>query len=233
VRQYALERLRAGSPAPGRGEGEEESVRRRHQEFYLWLAEDAAPNLAGPDQAWLERLDAELDNLRAALDWALEREPERALRLAVGLAGFCIRRGYLEEGHQRLAAALERAGPERRSPAGAGALAELGYLALLRDDLPAARARYEESLGLQREFGDPASIANVLCGLGHVARRQKEYAEACALHEESLAIRRALARGEPGDPAGAGRPVWHRGVFDRSGQYAKAWRRSFGPGVLL
>jgi predicted ATPase/DNA-binding SARP family transcriptional activator len=192
IRQYALERLRAGAPAPGRREREEESVRRRHQEFYLGLAESAGA-CSGPDQVTrLERLEAELDNLRAALDWALEREPERALRLAVGLAGFCIHRGYLEEGSQRLAAALERAGPERRSPAGAGALAHLGSLALLRDDSPAARAFYEESLGLQREFGDPASIAWVLCGMGHVARRQAEYAEARALHEESLAIRRAL-----------------------------------------
>jgi tetratricopeptide (TPR) repeat protein len=190
VRQYAQEQWRAGQPRGA--ESQEESARRRHQEFYLGLAESAGACL-GPDRvARLERLEAELDNLRAALDWALEREPERALRLAVGLAGFCIHRGHLEEGRQRLAAALERARPERRSPAGAGALAHLGGLALFRDDLPAARALYEESLGLPREIGDPASIAWVLCGMGHVALRQEEYAEARTWHEESLALRRAL-----------------------------------------
>jgi predicted ATPase/DNA-binding SARP family transcriptional activator len=192
VRQYARERLRAGAPSTGSGERAAESVGRRHQEFYLRLAEEAAPHLAGLDQpAWLERLDSELDNLRAALDWALEREPEQSLRLTAALARFWEERGYREEGRQRLVAALERAGPGRRSLAGATALAHLGQLAFLRDDYPTARALYEESLAVQRELGGTEAIASALWGLGYVAQRQKEYAEACDLHEKSLAVRRA------------------------------------------
>jgi non-specific serine/threonine protein kinase len=196
VRQYALERLQAG--APESGAGEEERVRRRHLEFYLRLVEEAEPYLAGPDQlAWLERLDLELGNLRAALDGALEREPERALRLAAALGSFWIPRGNLEEARQRLTAALDGAGPGRHSPAGAAALVHLAYVALVWDDDPAAHARYEESLLIQRERHDRNGIATALWGLGHVARRRQEYAAARVLQEESLAIRRELA-----DPAG-------------------------------
>jgi tetratricopeptide (TPR) repeat protein len=193
VRQYAAARLRAQDRELQ--EDAEEPLRRRHQQFYLELAETAGPHLWGPDQAaWQERLEVDLDNLRAALEWSLqsEPEPERVLRLADALGVFCIRRGYLEEARQRLAAALERAGAERHSRAGAWALAHLGYLAFLADDYPASQAYYEESLTAQRELGDPAAMANALCGLGYVARRRKEYAQARALHEESLAIRRAL-----------------------------------------
>jgi predicted ATPase/DNA-binding SARP family transcriptional activator len=188
IRQYALERLRDMSPRSE--ESEEERLRRRHQEFYLRLAEEAAPYLGGPEQAgWL---DAEIGNLRAALDWALERAPERALCLANALAGFWIQHGYREEGRQRLAAALDRAGPARHSPVGAWALTHLAHLAYLREDYRAARGLFAESLAVQRQLGDQRGSASILEGLGRVARLQKEYAEARALHEESLSIRRAL-----------------------------------------
>ena len=66
VRQYARERLEES--------GEAEAVRRRHAEFFLALAEEAAPQLAGAHQQdWAERLEAEHDNMRAALSWSLER----------------------------------------------------------------------------------------------------------------------------------------------------------------
>lgn len=207
VRQYALERLQTGAmfreaggpaPPPSRAPGgsranEEESVRRRHLEFYLRLAEEARPHIWGQDPAaWLERLETEIANLRAALDWALARAPQQALRLANELVGFWVHSRYLEEGRQRLAAALERVGPARRSSAGAWALTHLGNLAGYRDDFAAARAFLEESLALWRELSDPAGIAYALSGLGTVARRQEQYAESRAFHEESLAARRAL-----------------------------------------
>jgi predicted ATPase/DNA-binding SARP family transcriptional activator len=75
VRQYAQERLEES--------GEAETFRRRHAEFFLALAEEAEPGLVGAQQQeWAERLEEEHDNLRAALSWSLEREPEAALRLA-------------------------------------------------------------------------------------------------------------------------------------------------------
>ena len=82
IREYALERLAE--------RGDEQAVRRRHAEFYLSLAEEAEPALLGPQQlSWLERLDAERDNLRAALTWATEGgEAEVGLRTGAALWRF-------------------------------------------------------------------------------------------------------------------------------------------------
>src|SRR5215204_4636370 len=79
IHEYARERLKAS--------GESEETRRLHAEYFLALAEEAEPELSGADQlACLERLEAEHDNMRAALAWSLEKEPETALRLAGALA---------------------------------------------------------------------------------------------------------------------------------------------------
>ena len=87
IREYALERLEE------RGDGQ--AVRRRHAGFYLPLAEEAEPALLGPQQlSWLERLDAERDNLRAALTWATEEdEADVGLRIGAALWRFWQLRG--------------------------------------------------------------------------------------------------------------------------------------------
>jgi predicted ATPase len=85
VHEFAREKLQ--------GSGEAEEIKRVHAEYFLALAEEANPQLRGPDQLeWLERLEAEHDNMRAALSWALERrEAEVSLRLGVlcGGSGWC------------------------------------------------------------------------------------------------------------------------------------------------
>jgi predicted ATPase len=87
IHEYAREKLEAS--------GEAEEVRRVHAEFFLSLAEEAEPELIGPDQlACLERLEAEHDIMRVALQWALERAPETALRLAGALARFWEKRTF-------------------------------------------------------------------------------------------------------------------------------------------
>jgi len=100
LRAYALTRLTAS--------GEADAIRRRLLEAYLDLSDEAAPALRGPDQsAWLSRLEAEHDNLRAALDAATAMsEHQLALRLALSLWWFWLIRGHLDEGRRRLAAAL-------------------------------------------------------------------------------------------------------------------------------
>jgi hypothetical protein len=92
IREYAQERLLAG--------GEWTAIRRKHAETFLALAEATAVALEGGEQAvWLRRLQQEHDNLRAALDWAVEtQEAAIGLRLAIALRLFWFMRGYLTEG---------------------------------------------------------------------------------------------------------------------------------------
>jgi predicted ATPase/DNA-binding SARP family transcriptional activator len=196
VRQYARERLQE---APrGERRGETERVGERHARFYLELAERAAPYLAGPDLVtWLVRLEEERDSLRAALEWSLQHAPEVALRLAAALAGFWEERWYMAEGRQWLGAALARAGPARRSPAGAAALEGACALAILQDDRAAAQALLEEYRTIRQESGDRAGMAASLAHLAHAMLLRVDYPAARALYEESLAIQK-----ERGDPAG-------------------------------
>ena len=114
IREYATERLIESD--------EYEPLRHAHAHYFLALAEQAEPELTGPQQAdWLERLEGEHDNLRAALGWAREQNAaETALRLAGALWRFWYTRGYLSEGRRWLDQALAMvrsrvAGAARRS----------------------------------------------------------------------------------------------------------------------
>ena len=109
LRQYARERLAAG--------GEDEAVRRRHAAYFLGLAEAAGPDLLGGRQsAWLDRLEREHDNLRAALEWLTERgAAEAGLRLADAVGPFWMTRGYLQEPRARLERLLALPGAEGTS----------------------------------------------------------------------------------------------------------------------
>jgi DNA-binding CsgD family transcriptional regulator/tetratricopeptide (TPR) repeat protein len=192
VRQYALEKLEESKNA--------ESVRRRHAEYFLALAEEAEPELWGPeDKAWLERLEAEHDNLRAALSWALERgEAEPALRLAGALWRFWITRGYYEEGRRWFEGALEKG---ERAPARARVLAGLGHFALWQGDLSRAEAAAQEGLKLSEEAGLKSVItADFLIILGEAAvrtkgdnERAKELLEAALVLSRETGDRRYIA----------------------------------------
>ena len=106
VRQYAWEKLSSS--------GEGEAVWRRHAEFFLALAEEAKPELEGPRQVeWLDRLQTEHDNLRAALSWSLERGIDLGPRIAGALSLFWYTRGYLSEGRTYLEA-VARSGWHQR-----------------------------------------------------------------------------------------------------------------------
>jgi tetratricopeptide (TPR) repeat protein len=185
IREYALEQLAAS--------GEREATEEAHARYYLALAEAAEPALRGPEQArWLARLDAEHDNLRAALGWAQgRREGGLGLRLVAALWRFWYMRGYLSEGRSRLEAALVDAAPA--SPAlRATALHGAGVLALQQGANGRAATFLEESLALYRTLGDRPGIANSLTSLGVVAYYQGDYGRAAALHEEALALKREL-----------------------------------------
>lgn len=188
VRQYVRERLEES--------GEAQQARKRHAEYYLALAEEAEPKLVGAEQTqtrWLERLETEHDNFRAALRWLLEkREAELALRLVGALGEFWQMRGHLRDGQGWLEAALVIEGGDKL-PARLKALNYTGRIAWNRLDFERTTAASQELLALSRESGDKANVAAALHHLGMVAIHDQMKAEkARALFEESLRIRREL-----------------------------------------
>jgi predicted ATPase len=189
IREYALEHLEAS--------GEVETTRRRHAAHFLALAEEAGLRLGGAEQrAWLDRLDRELANLRAALAWAgTAGEVELGLRLAVALANFWEERGYRREGREWLEALLRAAaGSDDQGPPAslrARALARAASLAASHGDYQGAAPLAERSLALWHELGQTGNSAEALDTLAYVAAHQGDVARQEALLRESLALYRA------------------------------------------
>jgi non-specific serine/threonine protein kinase len=191
IHQYARERLNEGS--------EDARWHGRHLAYFLALAEAEPRNAEADQDAWLDILEIEHGNMRAALAWsaATEGYAEPGLRLAVALWWYWLVRGHLGEGRDWLSRLLA-AGPRgQTSPTRANALTGAGELARHQGDYAAARTLHEEGLALQRELGDRRGVATSLINLGGVAYDQGDYAAARALLQESLAAFREL-----GDPRG-------------------------------
>jgi predicted ATPase/DNA-binding SARP family transcriptional activator/DNA-binding NarL/FixJ family response regulator len=218
IRQYARERLEESEEA--------EAIQRRHAEFFLALAEEAEPEVEGPQQAArLERLEAEHDNLRAALSWSLERgeEAELGLRVAGALGQFWYLRGYLGEGRRWLEEALAKSSPASTA-ARANALHRLSFLAYLQGDLDRAQEASEEGLKLEgvEQFWNIADRRSAAAGLrlmlGIVASVRGDSERAIQLYEESLALSRKV-----GDKRGIADNLLLLGIEMRSwGNFEKA-----------
>ena len=188
IHEYAREKL---------GEsGEDEEFRRRHAEHFLALAEEAEPELKGAQQLeWLDRLEEEYDNLRAALAWSFGAgEVEEGLRIAGALTRFWHVRGHLSEGRRWLEEGLAKAGDGVAPSARAKALVGLGVAVDVQEgDYEKAAPLYEEGLALFRELGDREGIANCLWNLGiMVGMIGGDHGRGEALLEESLGIYRKL-----------------------------------------
>ncbi len=184
--QYGRERLSEA--------GEEEAARRRHLDWYVALAESAEPELVGAQQTnWVERLTAEHDNLRAAMEWAsTSNNIEAGVRIAGAVWRFWYIRGHFDEG-RKWVETLARGGDHVASAVRAKALQGAGSLAVFgQSDFAAGEHFYKQALDLWREVGNDAGVAFTLNGLGMVAAGQGAYASARAFFEESLAIRRRL-----------------------------------------
>ena len=186
MRQYARDRLVES--------GGGEAVRGRHRDYFLALAEEAEPQLFGAQQAvWLQRLEEEHENLRAALDWSLAAVgAKEGLRLCGALQRFWITRGHLSEGREWCVRVLEKAGAEERTPEHGKALHAAGVMAYFQRDYPAARAQSEKSLAIRRGLKDRLGVASSLSNLAAVADVQGDRPGAQALLEESLVILRQL-----------------------------------------
>ncbi|HEV8338454.1 MAG TPA: tetratricopeptide repeat protein [bacterium] len=186
VRQYAGQRLTEA--------GEEEAILRRHRDWCLTFAEAADPELRGLNQrAWLQRLEAEHDNLRAALDWSNRNDDgEATLRLAGALGWFWYVRGYPSEGRRWLEHALSRHG-DGSGRVRAKALNRAGLLAWYQGVAGRARTLLEEGLALSREAGERWEVAFALTILGALAYQPgADFAGARKWLEESLTVFRAL-----------------------------------------
>ena len=185
VRQYGRDALAES--------GEAQAVRARQFDFFFALAEVAEDRLTGPEQTgWLNRMEAEHDNLRAALDWSLcgVGKVEAGLCMAVAESRFWAVRGHLEEGRLRLAEALERS--PARTLMRARACVEAGRLAHVQGDAASAVSLYEAGMAIAREIGDDPTIALALNGLGNVALRRRDHFKAQEYYEASLEAARRL-----------------------------------------
>jgi predicted ATPase/DNA-binding SARP family transcriptional activator len=185
VREYALERLDLDPESP--------SVRRRHALHYLALAVEAETEVEGPRQLeWLERLEVEHDNLRAAFAWALETgESETALRLVAGLWRFWLLRGYLSEGRSALEDAIAAA-DDRDTAALGKAFKAAGVLAGEQGDFASAEGHFERTVEVARNVGDASLAARAMANLGVIALSEGDEERARALYEEATAIHREL-----------------------------------------
>ena len=183
VREYALERLRE--------HGEYDEAVRRHAHCFLSFVSGVGPKLSGPDGVALgARVEADHDNVRAALRWFLENDGESALALAYEMAYFWAERGYLAEGRDWLAAALDR-GPAAPAQKRRTVVFNLARIAFTQGDFAAARAGFEESLRIAEEMADPSAIAQALFGLGNLAYGVGDGAEARRRLEAALELGRA------------------------------------------
>jgi len=215
IREYALERLEAS--------GEAGALLRQHATFFLHLAEESFPKMNSAEQStWLKRLEADHDNLRAAMQWLLEQEGtaqrrEMALRLSVALQWFWFSRGYISEGQ----IFLERALGAQEGAVSAvltKALDVAANLAFENGDLEQAEALSKKSLALHRELGDTVGIANALDNLGSCARLRCQYAMARSQLEAA-----AVLFQEVGDPWKQGRCLTELArLFMAYGEYERA-----------
>lgn len=166
IRQYAAELLATHGEVP--------AVRRRHVEWFRTLAEQAGPNLRGSGQAqWVARLDAELDNVRGALDWCRsdERSVDPGLRLAAALGFFWDIRGLWQEGRQWLEVLLARRGtgaPDLLAEARMWA----GILAYRQGEYEEARAHLTAALSTWDESPNASAGALAMHFMGHLAHAQ-------------------------------------------------------------
>jgi predicted ATPase/class 3 adenylate cyclase/Tfp pilus assembly protein PilF len=173
--------------------GEQEMLREQHARYFLKLAGQVEPALRGPEQlAWLNRLEEEHDNFRAALQWANEQPAaEVGLRLAGPLSVFWHLRGYWQEGQAQIARILAHGGA-KPTAARARCLIAASTWASYRDTYAAATMFAKEALAIYRTLEDEAGMAGALQELGNLADYQANYSAARAYHEESLALRRGL-----------------------------------------
>jgi non-specific serine/threonine protein kinase len=205
VRHYAAEHL------AHRARTELDETRAAHRDHYLALVESAATHLRGPDEAaWLDRLEAEFDNIRAALAFSIADpgSAEPGLRLAAGLRTFVFSRGHSGEVIEALGALLGR--PDARQPTRYLARALITNCKLLThfDRSPNIPSMAEEAITIARGLADDALAADALAALNWFSFLQGDLPAALARADEAVALARAAE-----DPTQLVVALGHRAVF--------------------
>lgn len=211
VQAYAAERLAES--------GEAEALKKQHAAYYLAWAEKIRPNLLGAaPELWLDRLELEHDNLRAALQWMLDYDVESGYRFGDALWRFWQARGHFSEGRQWLEKLLAQS--DRPSMARAKALSAAGNLAVEQGDYHRSIALHDASLGLCRQLGDRYWESIGLNNLSVGWLSLGNYEQAVRYLEESLALSR-----EVGHITNVGHTLNNLGVLSlRQGNYQHARR---------
>jgi predicted ATPase len=189
LREYALEQLEQ--------DGQTQAALRRHLAYFLQLVESIEPGPQEPNlPAWMNQLEEEHDNLRAALRRALLLEEyDVALRIAGAIWRFWQIHGHVEEGARWMEQILAHS-TGQESMARAKSLWGAGWLGMVMGSLEQAQAYFEEGARLSRQLGNQRYLGLSLHGLGAVARGQGDFARSRAAFEESLPLFRALQNSE-------------------------------------
>jgi predicted ATPase/DNA-binding SARP family transcriptional activator len=189
IREYAREKLREA--------GEEVMLRNRHLEFFLNIVEEVGPKLEGSEQKLLlDRLEIEIDNLRAAMDWALEgQQTNTALRFAGAFPRFWFIRAHHNEGVERLKTILDRPDAQQPTPARLRALNAYLFMLWPAGQLSEMQPHGEEALALGIRLGDRWNSGFALLWLGVAATAQGDYSLSQSYLEQSLEIWQELEEG--------------------------------------
>jgi len=198
IREYAAEKLDES--------GEAAEIRSRHAYAYQALAEAAATKVFGDERKqWLDRLEMDHDNFRAAFDWTVSHgDAECAMTLGFAFWRFWQMRGHLREGRARMDAILKMPGARDHAAKRVRALEAAGGIAYWLADLDAAGVYYDEALELARAGTDKAALADALYNAGFPALVDKrDIPRGLSLAEEAAALYREL-----GDEMGVARSLW-------------------------
>jgi predicted ATPase/class 3 adenylate cyclase len=192
IRQYARDKLLEA--------GESISVRDRHLDFFLQFAEEAETYMNGHQELkWRNLLDDEYDNLRTALEWAMENDVEKALRLGGVLGIFWERHGYEVEGRNLVNEALARAKElppvvgeraRERKTIRAKALIALGQLHFGQGDNFISLEAFEEAKSLLGQIGNKGLLSQVLSAIAIARAFMGQRDSAYASTEQALTLAR-------------------------------------------
>ena len=201
IRDFAAERLEES--------GEAHQVRDRHLQAYIALAQEAQPYLFGPRRKeWLDRLEEDHDNFRAALEWAVASgNAQQAMFLSGSFWRFWQMRGHIHEGRARLGQILSLPNSGEFPTERLAALEAAGGLAYWQADMDGAQRFYDESLALTRQVGDKTAVANAIYNDAFpMLVNRTNLPRAKELLNEALPLFREL-----GDDGGTARTLWGLG----------------------